>query len=219
MLPARPAERVEHIARHVMAALHRDGLDGARHVLNGDSDEAVGDFFRRAAVTELAGERLEGLAHRIFVELLVLRWPENMREEIGQELPRHDIGVGDGERSAAPIAQRSGSGASRVEANAEARAVIVEDRAAASRDRMDRHHRRAHPRPGHHALEAPLIGAVVMADIGRRAAHVEADDLGEACCPRGLNRPHHAAGGARQDGVLAPEQCRRGQPARGLHEE
>ena len=41
---------------------------------------------------------------------------------------------------------------------------------------MDQHHRRAHAHAGDHALEGPLIDAVEMADIGRGAAHVEADD-------------------------------------------
>ena len=44
MLPARAAEGVEHIVGDVVAALHRDGLDRVRHVLDRDADEAVGDL-------------------------------------------------------------------------------------------------------------------------------------------------------------------------------
>ena len=52
VLAARRAEAVERIARHVVAALDRDLLDGVRHVLDRDADEAVGDRFRRAPVAD-----------------------------------------------------------------------------------------------------------------------------------------------------------------------
>ena len=42
MLPTRAAEGIEHIVGDVVAALHRDGLDRVRHVLDRDADEAVG---------------------------------------------------------------------------------------------------------------------------------------------------------------------------------
>ena len=45
VLAAGAAEAVERIARHVIAALHRDLLDRVRHVLDRDLDEAVGDLF------------------------------------------------------------------------------------------------------------------------------------------------------------------------------
>ena len=65
--------------------------------------------------------------------------------------------------------------------------------------------------PGDLGLEGAFIVAVVVRHVGRGAAHVEADDLGEAGAPRRLDRRHHAAGRARQDGVLALEQMRRRQ--------
>ena len=46
VLTAGAAEAVERVARHVIAALHRNLLDRVRHVLDGDLDEAVGDLFR-----------------------------------------------------------------------------------------------------------------------------------------------------------------------------
>ena len=48
VLAAGAAEAVERIARHVVAALHRDLLDRVRHVLDRDPDEAVGDVLGRA---------------------------------------------------------------------------------------------------------------------------------------------------------------------------
>ena len=166
-----------------------------------------------------AASAAKRVAHDLGVERLVLRWPEDLGEELRHELPDHHIGVGDGERSAAAIAGRPRIGAGGIRADAEARAVIKEDRSTARRDGMDQHHRRAHAHACDHALEGPLVHAVEMADIGRGAAHVEADDAGEAREPRRLHRADHAAGRARQNGVLALEQMRRGQPARGLHEE
>ena len=148
-----------------------------------------------------------------------MRRPEDLGEELRHELSHHHIGVGDGERPAAPIAGRPRIGARGIGADAEARAVIKEDRSAAGRDGMDQHHWRAHAHACNHAFEGPLVYAVEMADIGRGAAHVEADDAGEAGDARGLNRADHPARGPRQNGVLALEQMRRGQPARGLHEQ
>ena len=219
MLPARAAEGVEHIFRHVVAALDRDGLDRVRHVGNGDPDEAVGDLFRRAPIAKLAGERLEFLAHRVRIEGLILLGPEDAREEIGLELARHDIGVGYGERPVAAIGEGAGIGAGRIGSDAEARGVVMQDRSAARGDRVNQHHWRTHAGACHHALETPLIGAVEMTDIGRGAPHVEADDLGEAGRARGLNRAHHASRRPGQDGVLAPEQIGGCESPGRLHEQ
>ena len=219
MLAARAAERVQHILGHVVAALDGDGLDRVRHVFDRDPDEAVGDLFRRALLSELAGKRLERFAHGIGVERQVLIGTENAREEVGDELSRHHIGVGDGERALAPVAEGAWIGARRVGPDAEAGFVVMKDRAASGRDGMDQHHRRPHADAGHLALEAPLVSAVIVGDVGRGAAHVEADHLGEACCPRGLDRSHDAPRRPRQDRVLASEQSRRSQSARGLHEQ
>ena len=58
-----------------------------------------------------------------------------------------------------------------------------------------------------------------MADIGRGAAHVEADDLGEAGGARRFHRADDAPGRSRENCVLAPEQIGRCQSSRGLHEQ
>ena len=82
VLAAGAAEAVEQVFGHVVAALHRDLLDGVGHVLDGDGDEAFGDCLRRAAVADLAGKRFELSAHHIGVERLVLAGAEDRREEI-----------------------------------------------------------------------------------------------------------------------------------------
>ena len=180
MLSARAAEAVERIAGHVVAALHRDLLDRVRHVLDRDLDEAVGDLLGGLAAADLDRERREGLVHRVGVERLVLLGPENLREEIRDQLADHHVGVGDGERPAAAIAFRSRIGAGRIRPDAEARAVEMQDRAAAGRDSVDQHHRSAHPHARDLGLECALVFAVEMRHVGRGAAHVEADQAGRS---------------------------------------
>ena len=111
MLPAGAAEGVQHIVGDVIAPLHRDGQDGVRHVLHGDADETVGDLRDLAAVADLCGKRGEARTHDLGIERLILLRPEDLGEELRHELPDHDISVGDGERSAAPVAGRSRIGA------------------------------------------------------------------------------------------------------------
>ena len=218
MLAAGAAEAVQRIARHVIAALHRNLLDRVRHVLDRDPDEAVGDLLRLTLAADFGCKLPERVAHRFAVERLILLRAENLREEIRDQFPDHHIGVGDSERAAAPVACRSGIGAGGIRADPEARAVEMQDRAAARRDGMDAHHRRAHPHARDFGLEGALVFAVVMRHVGRGAAHVEADDAREAGFARGLRHRHHAAGRAGQDRVLALEQVGGGEPARGHHE-
>ena len=129
------------------------------------------------------------------------------------------VGVGDGERAAAAVARRAGIGAGAIRADAEARAVEMQDRAAAGRDRVDQHHRRAHAHARDLGLEGALVFAVVVRHVGRGAAHVEADELRRSR-PRAPVSRHadDAAGRAGQDRVLALEQLGRGEAARRHHE-
>ena len=94
----------------------------------------------------------------------------------------------------------------------------MQDRAAAGRDRVDQHHRRAHAHARDLGLEGALVFAVVMRHVGRGAAHVEADQMLEASLAAGLGHADHAAGGAGQDRVLALEQFGGGEPAGRHHE-
>ena len=159
--------------------------------------------------------------------------PNTRGKNVGLDLADGDVGVGHGERAAAPVRGRPGIGAGAVRPDPEARAVEAEDRAAAGGDGVDRHHRRAHPHAGDLGLEGALELAGVVADVGRGAAHVEADDADRALrCPpsvAGLGTParraravaHHADDAARRPGedrVLALERLGIGEAARRLHE-
>ena len=218
MLAAGAAEAVEQIAGDVVAALHRDLLDGVRHVLDGDGDETFGDGFGRSPVADLGGKSCEFLTHRRGIQRLVLSRPENRREEIRLQLAEHDVGVGHSERAAAAVTGRAGIGAGRIRADAKASGLEMQDRAAARRHSVDAHHRRAHAHARDLRVEGALIFAVVMRDVGRGAAHVEADHLVEARKPCCLDHADDAACRTGQQRVLALEHVGCRQPSRGHHE-
>ena len=176
VLAAGAAEAVERVAGHVVAARDRDRLDRLGHLGDRDGQKAVGDRLRAPPVADLARQRREALAHDFAVERLVAPWTEDLREELGDELAGHQVGVGDRERAAAAVARGAGIGAGGIRADAKARAVECEDRAAAGGDGVDLHHRRAHAHARDLGLEGALEFAVEMGDVGRGAAHVEADD-------------------------------------------
>ena len=178
VLAAGAAEAIERVTRDIIAALHRDFFDRVRHVLDGDLDEAVSDLFGRAAVADLLRHVRKRRTHRAGVERLVLLRPEYFGKEIGNELAGHHIGIGHGQRPAAAIAFRTGIGAGGIRANTKARAVEMQDRAAAGCDRVNQHHRRAHAHAGHLGFEGALVFAGKMRHVRRGAAHIEAD---EAC--------------------------------------
>src|SRR5262249_17516399 len=117
-------------------------------------------------------------------------------KEIEHELPDHHVGVGDGERATASVAGWPGIGARGGGPDAKARAVIEEDRSTPCRDGMDQHHWSAHAHATDHAFECSLIHAGEVADIGRGAAHVEADDARKACNARRLHGADYAARGS-----------------------
>ena len=83
---------------------------------------------------------------------------------------------------------------------------------------MNLHHRRPQPHSRDLGHERALVLSGVMRDVGRGAAHVEADDLVEARELRDLHRPDDAAGRTGQDRVLALKTVRVGQSAGRLHE-
>ena len=226
VLAARPAEAVEGVAGHVVAPANRDGLDRVRHVVHRDAQEPLRDLDRgrrRAARAcrarrDLGRERFEPGLHRPAVEGLVLPRPEHPRKEPGLELAEEYVAVGDAQGAAAPVAGGPRVRPGRPGADPVARAVEGEDRAAARRHGVDHHHRGAHPHPGHHRLERPFVGPVVVGDVGGGAPHVEGDDALAAGPRRGLHRPDDASRRAGQDRVLALEPPGVGEPAVRLHE-
>ena len=209
VLAARGAKAVQRVAGHVVAALDRDLLDGVGHVLDRDADCAVGDLLRRAPVADLGRQLLEGRAHGVRVERLVAVGPEDRRKVRRVELAQHDVGIGHGERAAAAVAPRPRIGAGALRTDAEARAVVGDDRAATGRDRMHAQHRHREAHARDLRLERTLVGAGEMRDVGRRTAHVEADDAGKARALCRLRHADDAARGARKDRIAPAERVRR----------
>ena len=201
----------------------RDLLDRVRHVLDGDLEEAFGDSLRAPGVPVAAPisarQRRELRAHDRGVERLVAARAEDCGKSVGLDLAEHHVAVGDGERPAAPVAGRPGIRAGRVRADAEARAVEMQDRAAARRDGVDLHHRRAQRTPATSVSKRALELAGVVRHVGRGAAHVEADDLVEARQPRRCDHADDAARRARTGSRPCPGSARaRSRPPIRLHE-
>ena len=222
MLAARAAEAVQREAGHVMALLHRDLLDRVRHVGYRDRQVAFRDLPRIACLPgrlrDLGRQCGEFLPHGLAVQRRIAGWSEDRRKMPWLDLADADIGVRHRQRPAVAIAGRSRPGPGAVRAYAVAGAVEMQDRSAAGRHRVDRHHRRTHPHAGHLGLERPLERAGIQRHIGGGAAHVETDDPVEPRHSGGARRADDAAGRPGQDGILALEAGRLGQPAVGLHE-
>ncbi len=226
VLSGRAAEAAQRVLGHVVAALHRDLLDRFGHVADRDLHEALRDLLGSAGVArgaaDLVGKSREFFARDCIVERLVALGPEHRGKEFRLDFPEHEVAVGDRERAAAAVARRARIGARRVRADAVARAVEMQDRAAACGDGVNAHHGRAHAHARHlgleRALEIAQAAAGEVRHVGRGAAHVEADDLVEASGERGARGADHSAGGTRQDAVLAGEAARVGQAPVRLHE-
>ncbi len=213
VLATGPAEAVQRIRGDVVTALHGDLLDRLRHVGDGDLDEAVGDLLGCLAAADLRRQRGEPVADDICIERLGLIRTEDRRKEIRHQLSGHDIGVGHRQRTAAAIAGRPRIGARGFRPDAEARAIELQQRSPACRHGVDQHHRGAHAHAGDLGLEGALIFAVEMGDVGRSAAHVEADDAAKAGGVPRFGKADHAAGGAGENGVAALEQVGGGETA------
>ena len=217
MLAARAAEALQRVAGHVVAAGDRDLLDRTRHVVDRDPDEPLGDVARIHP-----GARGDFLAPRQRggnVDRLVPFGPEDLRKMLGPDLAQHDVAVGHRQRPAAPVAGRPGHRSGAVRPDPEAAPVIVADGSAPRGDGVDLQHRRAQADARHRPLAGPLIGAGEVRDVGRGAAHVEADDMALARLGRGLRHADDPAGRAGEHRILAAERRRVREAAVRLHEE
>jgi hypothetical protein len=154
---------------------------------------------------DLLGQLREACAYRVGIKRLVTVRSEDRREMCRLDLAHAHVRIRYGQRPAAAIAGRTRIGARRVRADAEARTVEVQDRPAASRDRVDRHHGCAHAHAGHLGFECTFELTGVECHIGRGSTHVKADNQIEPGHSGRASGPDDASGRARQDGVLALE--------------
>src|SRR5262249_1978914 len=146
----------------------RDVLDRVRHVADRDADEALGDLLQALVLAGLLLQLRKSLSHDGSVEREIAAFAEYLGEILRLDLAEHDVRVGHGRRPAAAVARRPGIGAGRVGADAVARAVEAQDRAAAGGHRVDAHHRRAHAHAGYPRLELALELPGVVGDVGGR---------------------------------------------------
>jgi len=217
MLPACTAEALQGVASHVVAARHRDLLDGVGHLLHRDVDEALCHGFSRAA---RAGSPFsEALMHHLGVQRLVAARPKDLGEPGGLDLADQHIGIGHRQRATTPVAGRARVGPCALWPYTEACTVEFQDRPTACGHGVDAHHRRAHANTRHLCFELALELAGVVAHVGGCTPHVEADHAPVPGQRGGSRHAHDAPSRAREDRVLPLEHGRVGQAARGLHEE
>ena len=217
VLARRAAEGNQRVVRDVVTALDGDLLDGFGHVRDRDGEKPFGDLLRRSPLAgrglDLNGKACEFLRDDGGIERLVAARAEDSRKKGRLKLAEHQIAICDRERTAAAIAGRPRDRARRLRSHTQPHAVETADRAAPRGDGVDREHRRAHPDARNHRLMGALEGAGIMRDIGRRAAHVEADHPFETRPRRRFGHADHAARRARQHGILAakgaPRRARR----------
>ena len=73
VLPTCPAKAGHCVLRDIIAALYTDLLDRVGHVLDRDAQEALRQFFRCLAVSDLIGKRLKLRTHDLRIKRLIRR--------------------------------------------------------------------------------------------------------------------------------------------------
>jgi len=217
-LAASTAEAGEGVFGDIIAALNGDLLDGVGHVLNGDLLEAFSDFLAGAAIADFSSQCVEGVFDFFDCQRLVLVRAEDFREVVSVELGCHDVGVGDSERAAAAVTFWTRVCSSGIWTNLEATVFVMEDGTTTRSNGVDHHHWRAHANASHFSLKRALKLAVEVGHICGGTAHVEADELFEACHFGGFNCAYNTTSRAGEDCVFALEEGGISQTAGGLHE-
>ena len=198
VLARRAAEALEGEVADVVPLLERHFFDSVCHVRDSNAQKACGGcarvVCRSTLCVDASCERGEAFAHNCGVYRQVACRTENMRKMLRLNLANADIGIGDGQRTAAPIAGGTGIGARALGADAKTRAVIAQNRAAAGRHAVNRHHRCAHAHACDLGIEGALERAGIHRHVRRRAAHVKPNDVAQSG-PRGGARGADDAGG------------------------
>ncbi len=211
-----PAEGQQCEAARVDALLHRHDAQRAHHLGVGHTHDPLG-----------AGDRVEPELRREAPHR-ALRGRESSSTPPASAPARvqpaeQEVRVGHGRLdAAAPVARGTGVGARAARPDAQRPARIApRDRPAARADRVDVDHRQRERAPADLAPGRLAHGAALDdADVARRAAHVEAHEVGPAAVARDERRRGRAARRPRQDGVrrVARGELGRRQAAAGLHD-
>jgi hypothetical protein len=191
---ARPAEGEKGEFAGIEAALEADHPDRFLHVGVGDVDDPLGRLERRFPDPD--GQASD----RRPASLRLDDYPA-AEEIIGIDASQDEIGVGDRRVLAPAVTSRAGVGAGASGADAQRPAGIdMGDRAAACPDRMNVDYRKADREIPDRVFVRPADIPVDQGDIGRRAAHVEADEFGKSGGPGQLERADDAPGRAGESG-------------------
>ena len=191
MLAARATETLQGIARHVVAACHRDALDRVRHAADGDPQGARRDLLAADGAAR-SSRSCAARARRIATPPSPRSsgcspvGTEDFRKVLRLNTPEQHVRIGDRQRAAAAITGGPRIGARRFRAHPQARPVEADDGSPARRDAMNAHHGSAHAHARHFGIERALVLARVVTHIGRRAAHVESDQPGVSGRARAL---------------------------------
>ncbi len=156
MLAAGATKTLQGVLGDVVAARHRHLFDRVGHVFHRDLDEAFRHGLGRALVAGGFFDLGRQCAKLFFHHRAVQRFAAAAAEHLGKPLlgctalPSMTLQsvTASGPRRGG-MKTGAGVGAGRIRADAIARAVEMQYRAAARRHRVDAHHRRAHPHARH----------------------------------------------------------------------
>lgn len=144
--PPAPPEARQRIGANVVTARHGDLLDRIRHIVDRDRHKPFGN---RQRIEALPGRRLHFVSkpQEFFLDDVHLEGQITLRTEyLGKhprlKLSRHDVAIGDRQRTATTITGRPRIGSRRFRTHPKAIAIEAADGAAAGRHRMDVHHGR-----------------------------------------------------------------------------
>ena len=210
------AEGEQREAPRVDAALDGHDPQGADHLGVGDAHDPLGALAR--VESQLARQPLDRRVRRTGVELDVTG-----QRHVGAQVAEDEVGVGHRRLGAATaVARRSrvGARAARPDPQRAAR-VAPADGASARSDGVDVDHRQRQ-RPPADLARRRLAHAAALDDahVARRAAHVEAQQVGLAAALGQQGRCRRAAGRAaehRQRGMIGRD-VEAGEAAAGLHD-
>ena len=97
MLSARAAKAHKRIFADVISALHRYFFYGLRHILIGNAQKTLGQFFGALAVSgggrNRTGQFFKCRARGVSVKCLVGIGPEQGGEMVGRDAAGHDVGI------------------------------------------------------------------------------------------------------------------------------
>ena len=180
MLARRAAEGQQRESGRILSLSQGKVSDRVGHACDGHLQELVRETFdpavRPVLAVQVGGNCCEAKTCRLDVERLAARCAEHGRKAFRPYAPEHDVAVGDGRRAAPAVAGRPGVGARRFRTHLQPAVGESHDRPAPCRDRMDVHHRDPEPDAVDLGREPAWQLACEQADVGRRAAHVEADE-------------------------------------------